>query len=147
MSVEEKNTSRNLTGYDQFLMSSSPDLVYYDKIRQTDMVGFPSESTRSFPKKIRSDSGRQDSESIRSSSSGFRRIPMNSDSIRRWIRSDILGIESQKARPGYLSIYLSTYLPTDLCILATEQCILINCLVREENRVIISLKYVMYCHF
>jgi hypothetical protein len=55
--------------------------------------------------------------------------------------------------PSYLSTqlysYLPTYLPTHLTIylsiLATEQCILIYCLVREGNRVIISLKYVMYC--
>ena len=104
MSVKEKIILKNLTRYDQFLISSSPDLIYYDKIRQVEMVGFPSETTRYFSMKIRSDSGRQHSDSTRSRSSGFRRIPMNSDSIRRWIRSEVLGIESRKARPETMKI-------------------------------------------
>ena len=57
--------TQNMRRYDRFTISFSQDLICYDKIRQTEMVGFLSESTRSFSEKIRSDSGRQDSDAER----------------------------------------------------------------------------------
>ena len=102
---KERGALTILTRYDRFTISFSQDPMCYDKIRHTEVVGFLSELTRSFSKKIRSDSGRQESDLTRSSSNGFRRIPMNSGSIRRWIRSEFLGIESRKPRLGDRSFF------------------------------------------
>ena len=85
--------TKNLRRYDRFTISFSQDLICYDKIRQTEMVGFLSESTRSFFTEIRSDSGRQDSDAERQEADD---VLSESDEFRFSLAMDPIGIPRKR---------------------------------------------------